>query len=390
MRIPQCLKLKPVIRNITYLAQDFDKARAWLAVLLAVLMVFIGACKTQGQVQSTIPDLPACHIIFDAGSKATRLYIYEQTADGWVKHTGPRRDALADPVRGNRGKTLSDIDQVVNDIVTSLEDMRLGGVVNRKGKRRLPAFDWRTRCQLKAASVFATAGMRLAELHNAAGSELLWSKLNKALSESVDMEVTTRTISGPEEGLYAWLAIREGQMSAEQADDRFGMAEMGGVSVQLTFPCEDCTGSRMVRVKGRDIAIASYSLLGWGQDEAWKASGSILACARGAGKDNPAWLPADCADSISVSGRSESFTSGTDQDLRWYLAGAFRYMQDTDIEHFCRQGLDSGFEPVSSCFRAVYLQDVLQTLGVPPGSEKSDLDWTLGAVICAATQCIDR
>ena len=395
MRIPQCLKLKSVTRNSTNLAQNFAKAKAWLAVLLAVLMLFIGACKTQSQVQSAIPDLPACHIIFDAGSTATRLYIYEQTADGWVKHPGPRRGALADPVRGNRGKDLSDIDQVVDDLVASLEDMRRGGFVNRQSKRQVPAFDWRTRCQLQAASVFATAGMRLAEQTNAAGSELLWNKLNKALSQSVGMEVTARTISGFEEGLYAWLAIREGnageeQAGEEQSDNRFGMVEMGGASAQLTFPCEDCTESRVVRVKGRDVAIASYSFLGWGQDEAWKKFGADAACARGAGKDNPAWQVSDCASSIPVSHWNESTTGGTSHDLRWYLAGAFRYMQENDIEHFCRQGLDSGFVPHSSCFRAIYLEDVLETLGVPPESEKTNMDWTLGAVICNATRCLGK
>jgi hypothetical protein len=374
-----------VTPNIIHLYQNVDKARPWLAALFAVLMIFIGACKSQVQVQSAIPDLPECHIIFDAGSKGTRLYIYEQTADGWLKHAGPRTDALADPVRGTRGKDLSDIDQVVDDLVASVEDMRRGGFLNNAGNRRVPAFDWRTRCQLKAASVFATAGMRMAEQENAAASELLWNQLNEALSQSVGIEVTTRTISGIEEGLYSWLAIRE-----EQADDRFGMVEMGGASVQLTYPCEDCPGSRVVRVKGSDVAIASYSFLGWGQDEAWKTFGSVPACARGAGKGNPAWQVSDCAASVPVRDEREAFSVGERQDLRWYLAGAFQYMQELDIEHFCRLGLDSGFEPYSSCFRAIYLEDLLRTLGVSPGSEKSILDWTLGAVVCKTTQCMAK
>jgi hypothetical protein len=77
-----------VTPNIIHLYQNVDKARPWLAALFAVLMIFIGACKSQVQVQSAIPDLPECHIIFDAGSKGTRLYIYEQTADGWLKQPG--------------------------------------------------------------------------------------------------------------------------------------------------------------------------------------------------------------------------------------------------------------------------------------------------------------
>jgi hypothetical protein len=74
--------------------------------------------------------------------------------------------------------------------------------------------------------------------------------------------------------------------------------------------------------------------------------------------------------------------------LRWYLSDAFKFMQDTDVEQFCRKGVDSGYEPISACFRAVYLRNVLTTLGLPAESKLTDVDWTLGAVICTATRCL--
>ena len=76
-------------------------------------------------------------------------------------------------------------------------------------------------------------------------------------------------------------------------------------------------------------------------------------------------------------------------DLHWYLSGTFRYMQGTDVEEFCRKGSDSGFEQQTSCFRAVYLQYVLEKLGIPKDARSVDMDWTLGAVICADTQCLE-
>ncbi|MFN2299648.1 MAG: nucleoside phosphatase, partial [Anaerolineales bacterium] len=68
-----------------------------------------------------------------------------------------------------------------------------------------------------------------------------------------------------EEGLFAWLALGE-----TLADTRFGVAELGGGSLQVTFPCRTCEGARQVMVGGRSMAIYSHSYLDWGQDEAWK------------------------------------------------------------------------------------------------------------------------
>ncbi len=79
------------------------------------------------------------------------------------------------------------------------------------------------------------------------------------------MKVTTRTLTEYEEGLYAWLALRE-----LEADGDFGVAEMGGASLQVTFPCPYCETARPVRVKDQILPVFSHSFLGWGQDEAWK------------------------------------------------------------------------------------------------------------------------
>ena len=369
-----------------YVSNNRRSSRILMGLVCVPCFLLLLACGTSIEKPMTRDDVPACHIIYDAGSKGTRLYIYEQTTAGWLKHQGPRTGALADPVRAIRGKTMSDAGTVVNDIVQTLEDIRHDGPVNKKGVPKWPAFDWQKHCNIEAVTVFATAGMRLAEQLDAPASEVLWKMLNDRLSTTTGMEATTRTLSGYEEGLFAWLAGREGMTG-----DNFGIAEMGGASIQVAFPCAECKAAREVIVQGRSVAVYSHSFQGWGQDEAWKKFGSSPACATGVGKTNPDWEMADCTASMQVFsevavdvGKAIKKSDG----LRWYLSDAFKYMQDTDVEQFCREGVDSGYEPISACFRAVYLQNVLTTLGLPAESELTDVDWTLGAVICTATRCL--
>ena len=362
---------------------DFHKS----ILILLVFALSLVACTSHIEQTRVTGDLSSCHVIYDAGSSRTRLYVYQQTGAGWVKHRGPKTDALADPVREIRGKTISDAGSVVGDIVTALEDMRRDGPPDKKGLPQWPAFDWQEHCNIETVAVYATAGMRLAEQQDALATDVLWETLNERLATAVGMEVTTRTLTGYEEGLFAWLAIREGQ-----DDGAFGVAEMGGTSVQITFPCPACQTSRPVKVKGRVTPIYSYSHLGWGQDEAWRKFAPLPACAPGVGKENPDWEIADCAAGMEIS--SEAAVDlrkyiGARDELRWYLAGAFRYMRDTDIEHFCRKGSHTGFEPATSCFRAVYLPKIINSLGLPDSSEPTDVDWTLGAVICTSTQCLE-
>ena len=357
-----------------------------LRLLIAIGCLFLGACTRQVEPEPVKAALSGCHIIYDAGSKGTRLFVYQRTDTGWLKHGGPKVGALADPVRAIRGKTMADAGAVVDDIVTALESIRFDGPRNNKGKPKWPAFDWREQCSVTAVSVYATAGMRLAEQKDPSGSEVLWNLLNQRLGAAVGMDVTTRTLSGFEEGLFAWLATRE-----SQDDDNFGVAEMGGASMQITFPCPQCDTARQVRVRNHLMPLYSYSFLGWGQDQAWNRFGSSEACKRGVGIDNPDWKITDC--SIGMEGFSK-VAADTGKNIRlaetgrWYLSDAFRYMKDDDIERYCRQGIDSGFEPVSSCFRAVYLRDVLVSLGLPVDAKPSDVDWTLGAVVCTDTQCL--
>ncbi|MGA9572854.1 MAG: hypothetical protein WBS20_02785 [Lysobacterales bacterium] len=364
----------------------FDSTRLFLPLI--VLAVTVGGCKAPAQLGHGPPDTTACIVIYDAGSSRTRLFVYQHTAAGWLQHAGPTAAALADPIRGSRGKTMADADEVIGEIVDALTRLRRDGPAGANGKPRWPAFDWQTHCNVEAAAVYGTAGMRLAEQYDAKASDVVWKKLSEKLGKKLGVPVTARTLSGYEEGLYAWLA-----QSQKQTDVNFGIAEMGGASVQVTFPCPSCEGARKVLVKGRSIDIYSHSFLGWGQDEAWMKFGQVPACTRGAGMDNPTWQIEDCEAGMTGFADAASVVSGLikrTHGLRWHLTDAFHYMQKSDVDNFCRRGIDSGFSPETSCFRSVYLQYVLSSLALPLDGEPSDLNWTLGAVVCTATRCLEN
>jgi hypothetical protein len=358
-----------------------------LCLSLMLWLVITTACTTTVERVQPDSDATSCHIIYDAGSSATRLFVYQETATGWSKHKGPETDALADPVRRNRGKSMSDANTVIGGMLIALDNMRRDGPSDKNGELEWAAFNWQKHCNIESAAVYATAGMRLAEKQDARNSALLWKKLNSRLSEKLEMRVTTRTLTDYEEGLYSWLALRE-----LRADGDFGVAEMGGASLQVTFPCPFCETATRVRVKDQTVTVYGHSFLGWGQDEAWRKFRNSSACAWGAGLKNPNWQADDCEAAMVEFAETAADVTSMVKDsgsMRWYLTSAFSYMQSTDIDYFCRKGINGGFEPESSCFRAVYLQNVIDSLALPIEYELSNVNWTLGAVVCTATRCLE-
>jgi len=350
---------------------------------------------------ASIYALPSCHIIFDAGSSGTRLYVYELQDKQWAAHAGPKAGALADPVRGELSQDwLSKTGAVVKNIVKSLEDIKAAGS-NNQGK--WDAFNWSTKCDLKSANVFATAGMRLAEQDNSNESFQLWKMLQESLENVLpkNVSISTRTITGFEEGLYAWLAVREEQNQMNY----FGIVEMGGASSQVTFRCDSCGGSKPIIIEKESIPLYSYSFLGLGQTEALKNLGRSAACAYGAGLNNSKWTYQTCAKTLKIKtakGIRDPYNYGpngkgihTDIPVSqanawgWALTGAFQYMKDGDIENSCKTK-NTAFEPETSCFRAVYLRKYLKVLGVAPNSPKSEASWTLGSVICEKNDCLQK
>lgn len=354
-----------------------------------------------------------CQIVFDAGSSGTRLFVYAKGSQGWVEHAGPKTVALADPVRQIRGKKHADLDSVTNEVVAQLDRIRQAGPASAQGKPAWEAFDWVSQCRVTDAMVLATAGMRIAEHEDPVQSKVLWSSLQRKLQVRLGAgpRVVARTLTGFEEGLYAWLAVSE-----SRADSRFGIAEMGGASAQVAFPCAGCDPAddavRSVQVKGESLKIYSYSFLGLGQDEAPKTLGLPAGCAHGVGLQMPGWQRSDCASRIDLAAASglrdpynfdtraapgAARARGTARAIPtaradvggWVLTGAFNYLNPQAVSQCC-QNQNACYEAPTSCFRAVYLDKYLDSLGIPVAAPKADVSWTQGAVLCAASQCLQQ
>jgi hypothetical protein len=378
---------------------------------LFAMAAMLSSCAVQPPAPlagSTVAQQPgSCQIVFDAGSSGTRLFIYQRTPEGWKEHPGPRTSALADPIRQIRGKSHADIGAVTSDVVAQLDKVRTAGPLRPNGRPEWAAFDWSTHCKVTHASVLATAGMRLAEQQNAERSRELWGSLRRKLSERLGqgVDVTARTLTGFEEGLYAWLAVRE-----TRSGGRFGIAEMGGASSQVAFPCPSCDVAddavRTVTIKGQPVRFYSYSFLGLGQDEAPRALGMPSSCAHGIALKQPGWQRSDCETRIDISslsgvvdpynfGRSATGARGTSRTVptskadaeAWLLTGAFRFMDSKGVAHCC-EAAGQCFDAPNSCFRAVYLDKYLRALGIPSDSVTSDASWTYGAALCTAEQCL--
>jgi hypothetical protein len=184
---------------------------------------------------------------------------------------------------------------------------------------------------------------------------------------------------------------------------------MGGASSQITFPCPSCdpinSAVQTIILADNPIQIYSYSFLGLGQNQAHKSLGLPLSCAYGIGTRKQKWEEKQCANDIPIQKKQGIYApyNYNNQDLgtynflpsqqknlsKWYLTGTFKYMNKNDINNCCSQK-GKCYQKESSCFRAVYLKKYLQTLNVPATSEKMDVSWTKGAVVCEADGCLSK
>ncbi len=374
------------------------------AIVLIALSSFSGSAISSNSGIKPINSL--CYVMYDAGSSGTRLYIYEKLGDNWTEHEGPKVSALADPVREIRGKRWQDADAVTTEVVNALDDIKKDGPLQDNGKPKWEAFDWETQCNIASASVYATAGMRIAENENRERSQQLWQMLEQKLQVKIgkSVKVNTRTLSGYEEGLYAWLAVRENATNNE-----FGILEMGGASSQITFPCPECDitddAVKAVMLGDETIQIYSYSFLGLGQDEAPKTLGFPDSCAYGVGATQTGWKPEQCTQQISVKDtkgiidpynfdgdgrRTYDNPTAYNRDIeKWYLTGAFNYMKASNINTCCLNKGDC-YNQEYSCFQALYLPMYLQTLQIPVSSDTANVNWTQGATICSINDCLQK
>ncbi len=341
-----------------------------------------------------------CRIIYDAGSSGTRLYIYEKApgVNAWIEHEGPKVDAIADPVREIRGKKWSNMVDAVDLIPKALELIKFPG-------QQWQAFNWEKKCNIISASVLATAGMRLAEQQQPDKSKIIWNNIKTALSKKLgkNVPIIARTLTGFEEGLYSWLSV----LQMRNGKSNFGIAEMGGASAQVAFPCNSCPGSSKIILEGgKSINIFSYSFLGLGGDVAFDLFGTSPLCAYGVGSTDPKWNEKMCAETINIKtpegikdpfnynkGKKDSSVQlplNQTKGIEWYLTGALTLLGTALSSEKCCKSKGECFEAKTSCFRSVFFQKYMDELGIKPTAKKVDSSWTLGATICQENNCLQQ
>ena len=378
-------------------------------LLLTIFLFIITGCANLVETakQDASIEMPAeCYVIYDAGSSGTRLFIYEKQKTNWLVHSGPKVSALADPVREIRGKTNNDIDAVTTEVVTALDAIKQDGSIDKEGKAKWQAFNWSKQCHVVSVDVYATAGMRIAEQKNMNKSLELWNNLKQKLKAKMGeaVQINTRTLTGFEEGLFAWLTVRD-----QKKNNDFGLVEMGGASSQVTFPCAKCDPSdnatRPVLIDGTIVQMYSYSFLGLGKDEAPKTLGNPASCSYGIGQTKKNWKVDDCASQITLMdsqgirdpynfngnhlGTYRQIPTNQTDVKNWVLTDNFNRWSNNQINTCCVNAGQCTDES-NACFRAVYFSKYLQSLNVPQTSEKMNTSWTLGAVICGAENCLQK
>lgn len=348
---------------------------------------------------SYIMAAPNCRILYDAGSSGTRLFIYEKTTglNKWIEHKGPKVEALADPIRQIKGKKWKDMKKTVQSLSLALD------TIKNPGKKWKP-FDWEKKCKIVSASVLATAGMRMAEQARPERSRKLWNTVKSILSKRLGKKVSifARTITGFEEGLYAWLSV----LQKRNGRHYFGVVEMGGASSQVTFFCANCRGAKQIQIDGgKKVKIFSHSFLGLGGDMAPEILGMGPQCAYGVGLTSPDWNEKKCADTIIFKNflgikdphnfirgkkkRSVDIPVRNAKGVEWYLTGALYYLgRDMSVPKCCMTKGDC-FDSKTSCFKSVYFQKYLDELGVQ-AKNKAKSSWTLGSTICLENNCLKR
>lgn len=126
---------------------------------------------------------------------------------------------------------------------------------------------------------YATAGMRLLSIEE---QNRCYMKIKDWFAEQTTWELKDiRTISGQEEGAFAWLAVNQGR----SIDDLQAVIEFGGASAQINIPITDAQQGLIrddnimhINFKGQRVNLWSKSYLGLGINEAEKHIGNQHSC----------------------------------------------------------------------------------------------------------------
>lgn len=193
-----------------------------------------------------------CVAVVDAGSTGSRLHVYAYDTD---ENHQPVHIFEHYAHRVNPGLASLTLDQkIINKYLEELFSVSFG--------HRIPVY------------VYATAGMRLLSIVD---QEKYYDALRNWFSYQSQLDLEdARTISGTEEGVFAWLAVNlpVGALNSE-FPTYTGVMDVGGASTQVVFAVknsQDIAPEDLVEfdLYGKHISLFSHSFLGLGIREVSK------------------------------------------------------------------------------------------------------------------------
>lgn len=347
-----------------------------------------------------------CLAVIDAGSTGSRLHLYTYDIDKtkspiniketWVKKIKPGF-AMLEP-------SQAVIDNYLNNLFADTPSANL------------------------SIYFYATGGMRLLPQPK---QKILYGLLQNWFVHHPQWHLkASKTVTGSEEGLFGWLAVNY-QLGAFNSDEQkpVGVMDMGGASVQITFPIENTDGIKesdlkKLKLYGREIKLFTHSFLGLGQTETSHQFFESSDCFA-SNYELPTGLPAmgqaqSCKEEVSTLINNVHHVSTVVQPImqansidKWFVLGGLVYLVQSkpfqfDNYKFSTQALleqadlqvchqqwtslsaqypGNDYLYVYCLFPSYYYALIVDGYGIQPQQEINYLpstqsgDWTLGVVL---------
>jgi hypothetical protein len=244
------------------------------------------------------------HAVVDAGSSGSRIHLYQasHTSEGMaIADVAQLESAGADGLSSYQAQSEQAGPQGMQPLLQALNDWLLA---RRIGRNTVPV------------DVLATAGMRLLEQNDGPAAQAIYRSVRRAILDNGYRAGELRTISGDEEGLYAWADVNYLHGNFQQEHRTAGLVEVGGASAQVAYETSQRSHphAHAVNIGGASYTVLSVSFLGLGQNEARKAM--VLASGP---RDNP------CYPNNDKGSPPGSFDAGA------IVSGNYRYGRCEDI-----------------------------------------------------------
>ncbi|MDD0809975.1 hypothetical protein PSQ20_06485 [Curvibacter sp. RS43] len=230
--------------------------------LLGLLTTALLGCSTPatGPAQSAPPRYRA---VIDAGSSGSRLHLYQSQPDGrfvtvrelFSNAQAPHPLSWYDGRHGPGSEPSQAGPEGVQSLLKRLQNhLQAQGMA----PEQVPV------------ELLATAGMRLVP---PATADSIYASVRQAIQAQGFTLGEVRTLSGQDEGLYAWVDVNYLQGRFHRREATEGVVEIGGASAQVAFalpqaPTEPSPQVRVLDINGARYPVLAVSYLGLGQNQA--------------------------------------------------------------------------------------------------------------------------